>query len=168
MAPEDIRPPRGERVGRKYPVDIQKVVDPETGAHVTRYVHEKGEDRVFYYSGPYITADGRKLVFWSSVSGRREIHSINIADNEPFSVQLTQGCTTSTDHPCVDWERNLVFTYFDEATQRSVLPRIARHIVPGGILVIGKSEALPDGGFDLECRDEILKIFQMAPADLRI
>ena len=38
---------------------------------------------------------------------------------------------------------NLVFTYFDEATQRSVIPRIARRIDPGGILVIGKSESLP-------------------------
>jgi chemotaxis protein methyltransferase CheR len=64
--------------------------------------------------------------------------------------------------------RNLVFTYFDEATQRSVLPRIARHIVPGGILVIGKSEALPAGRFGLECRDEKLKIFQKAPTDLRV
>jgi len=59
--------------------------------------------------------------------------------------------------------RNLVFTYFDEPTQRSVLPGIARHIAPGGFLVIGKSETLPPGEFDLECRDERLKIFQKAP-----
>jgi chemotaxis protein methyltransferase CheR len=38
--------------------------------------------------------------------------------------------------------RNLVFTYFDEATQRAALDRFAR-VAP--VLVIGAHEALPDG-----------------------
>jgi len=40
--------------------------------------------------------------------------------------------------------RNLVFTYFDESLQREVLRRIAARIVPGGVLVTGKQESLPD------------------------
>lgn len=41
--------------------------------------------------------------------------------------------------------RNLVFTYFDEDLQRDVLRRIAGHVLPGGVLVIGKQESLPAG-----------------------
>jgi chemotaxis protein methyltransferase CheR len=39
--------------------------------------------------------------------------------------------------------RNLVFTYFDEAGQRSVLRRIARRMAAGGILLVGRNERLP-------------------------
>lgn len=46
--------------------------------------------------------------------------------------------------------RNLVFTYFDEALQREILGRLAERLVPGGFLVIGRRESLPEGakGFD--------------------
>ena len=45
--------------------------------------------------------------------------------------------------------RNLVFTYFDEDLQRSTLERISAVIKPGGALVIGVHEGLPEevGGF---------------------
>lgn len=39
--------------------------------------------------------------------------------------------------------RNLVFTYFDEAGQRRILRRIARRMIAGGILLIGRNERLP-------------------------
>ena len=39
--------------------------------------------------------------------------------------------------------RNLAFTYFDEAGQRRVLRRIARRMIAGGILLIGRNERLP-------------------------
>jgi chemotaxis protein methyltransferase CheR len=39
--------------------------------------------------------------------------------------------------------RNLVFTYFAEPVQREVLEQITEHLVPGGILVVGKHESLP-------------------------
>lgn len=39
--------------------------------------------------------------------------------------------------------RNLVFTYFDEAGQRRVLRQIARRMIAGGILLIGRNERLP-------------------------
>lgn len=39
--------------------------------------------------------------------------------------------------------RNLAFTYFDEAVQQRVLKRIARRMIAGGILVIGRKERLP-------------------------
>lgn len=46
--------------------------------------------------------------------------------------------------------RNLAFTYFDEALQRETLHKIAARLFPGGALVIGRQEHLPDGvsGFE--------------------
>ena len=129
-------------VGKKYPVEIQKVVDPETGARVTRYVHATGRDTVFYYSSPYITADGKKLVFMSSVSGKREIHSINLAAGEPFSVQLTQGSTSLPDHPCVDVTRNLVFYYSGRSVMRTDIDTLktdAIYEMPEGTTPLGLS-----------------------------
>lgn len=41
--------------------------------------------------------------------------------------------------------RNLAFTYFDEATQRATLARFAEHTVPGGALILGSHETLPEG-----------------------
>jgi len=39
--------------------------------------------------------------------------------------------------------RNLVFTYFADPVQRAVLTRIATRLAPGGILLVGRHEALP-------------------------
>jgi chemotaxis protein methyltransferase CheR len=44
--------------------------------------------------------------------------------------------------------RNVAFTYFDDATQREVLERLADALVPGGALVVGSHERLPSGGAD--------------------
>ncbi len=41
--------------------------------------------------------------------------------------------------------RNAAFTYFDEALQREVLQRLRERLVTGGILVLGRHEALPAG-----------------------
>jgi chemotaxis protein methyltransferase CheR len=41
--------------------------------------------------------------------------------------------------------RNVVFTYFDLPLQRVVAERLARSIRPGGALVIGSHEILPEG-----------------------
>ena len=45
--------------------------------------------------------------------------------------------------------RNLVFTYFDERLQREIAHAIHKLLVPGGVLVLGKREVLPEhpGGF---------------------
>lgn len=40
--------------------------------------------------------------------------------------------------------RNLVFTYFDETLQRACLARILERLHPGGALVLGKHERLPE------------------------
>ncbi len=49
--------------------------------------------------------------------------------------------------------RNLVFTYFDDALQRTLLERIEEKVRPGGYLVIGTHESLPKGaeGFEQVC-----------------
>jgi chemotaxis protein methyltransferase CheR len=41
--------------------------------------------------------------------------------------------------------RNVAFTYFDEPLQRQVAAALAQSLVPGGLLMLGKGEALPDG-----------------------
>lgn len=41
--------------------------------------------------------------------------------------------------------RNLVFTYFDESTQRQILERLLTRLLSGGALVIGRREVLPPG-----------------------
>jgi chemotaxis protein methyltransferase CheR len=46
--------------------------------------------------------------------------------------------------------RNLAFTYFDEPTQRELLTRLLAHLEPGGALVIGRRERLPEGVAGLE------------------
>jgi chemotaxis protein methyltransferase CheR len=40
--------------------------------------------------------------------------------------------------------RNLAFTYFEEKLQREVLAELSRRVVPGGFLVIGAHERVPD------------------------
>jgi chemotaxis protein methyltransferase CheR len=46
--------------------------------------------------------------------------------------------------------RNLVFTYFAEPLQRESLHTIAERLAPGGALVIGKLESLPEEGRERE------------------
>lgn len=46
--------------------------------------------------------------------------------------------------------RNLAFTYFDPSLQQEVLERINDRLLPGGALVIGVHESLPDAGRALE------------------
>lgn len=41
--------------------------------------------------------------------------------------------------------RNLVFTYYDEDTQRDIVARLLTRLSPGGALVIGRREILPSG-----------------------
>ncbi len=41
--------------------------------------------------------------------------------------------------------RNLVFTYYDEDTQRDIVARLLTRLPPGGALVIGRREILPSG-----------------------
>jgi chemotaxis protein methyltransferase CheR len=41
--------------------------------------------------------------------------------------------------------RNLVFTYFDAAPQRRISDQLRHRLRPGGFLVLGSHEALPDG-----------------------
>jgi chemotaxis protein methyltransferase CheR len=41
--------------------------------------------------------------------------------------------------------RNLAFTYFEPSLQQQILSRISQKLVPGGIVLIGSRESLPDG-----------------------
>lgn len=45
--------------------------------------------------------------------------------------------------------RNLVFTYYDEDTQREILARLLTRLPPGSALVIGRHEILPSGTTEL-------------------
>jgi chemotaxis protein methyltransferase CheR len=46
--------------------------------------------------------------------------------------------------------RNLAFTYFDDALQQSILQALLERLLPGGILVLGAHEQLPEGDWPLE------------------
>jgi len=50
--------------------------------------------------------------------------------------------------------RNVAFTYFDEARQRNALRTILERLAPGGALVVGRGETLPDLGPGLEVWSE--------------
>jgi chemotaxis protein methyltransferase CheR len=56
--------------------------------------------------------------------------------------------------------RNLVFTYFDEPNQRQVLVRLCKQLRPGGALVAGKTEQLPEGIECLTTWDDQTRIYQ--------
>ncbi|UCE63500.1 MAG: chemotaxis protein CheR [Nitrospirota bacterium] len=56
--------------------------------------------------------------------------------------------------------RYLVFTYFDEEMQLKTLNAIMNRLLPGGALVIGKTESLPEGTLGVEAWREELKIFR--------
>jgi chemotaxis protein methyltransferase CheR len=45
--------------------------------------------------------------------------------------------------------RNLVFTYFDETLQRKTMQGLSDRLAPGGALIIGNLESLPDGALGL-------------------
>lgn len=45
--------------------------------------------------------------------------------------------------------RNLVFTYFDAPTQQMLLARLLTQLAPGGALIIGRRERLPEGAANL-------------------
>jgi len=49
--------------------------------------------------------------------------------------------------------RNLAFTYYDEGLQREVLARLVGALRPGGALVIGRRERLPEGDFGVALWD---------------
>ena len=60
--------------------------------------------------------------------------------------------------------RNLVFTYFDESQQRKILGEIIGRLMPGGFLIIGVHESLPEGEFSLKQYSDIPCIYQKTMA----
>jgi chemotaxis protein methyltransferase CheR len=63
--------------------------------------------------------------------------------------------------------RNLAFTYFDEALQATVLQSILDRLVPGGILVLGAHEELPQGDWPLEGPLDGEPVFRHAPTAVK-
>ena len=58
--------------------------------------------------------------------------------------------------------RNVAFTYFDESAQRHFVARIVRCLVPGGVLVVGGHESVPDGDLGLHPLPESPHIYARA------
>ena len=56
--------------------------------------------------------------------------------------------------------RNLAFTYFDEISQREILRRLTDKLAPGGALVIGKGESLPDGLWAIESWSLVMGVYR--------
>lgn len=55
--------------------------------------------------------------------------------------------------------RNLVFTYFNAALQRRTLATIKEHILPGGVLVVGIREKLPDKAEGFSSMSDRLRVY---------
>ena len=57
-----------------------------------------------------------------------------------------QDLLTETPNDCFDLTlcRNLAFTYFEPDLQRAILGRLVKRLVPGGALLVGAHEALPE------------------------
>lgn len=58
--------------------------------------------------------------------------------------------------------RNLVLTYFDETLQREVMERVVSAVRPGGAVVIGSHERLPDLDASFEAWSGALPIYRLA------
>jgi chemotaxis protein methyltransferase CheR len=58
--------------------------------------------------------------------------------------------------------RNVAFTYFAPPLQREVLSGLVARLVPGGLLVIGGHETLPEHDTDLEHAAGPLPVFRRA------
>ncbi|MFP2932399.1 CheR family methyltransferase [Pyxidicoccus sp. 3LG] len=56
--------------------------------------------------------------------------------------------------------RNVAFTYFAPPLQREVLAKLVERLVPGGLLVIGGHESLPESDTDLERAAGALPVFR--------
>lgn len=56
--------------------------------------------------------------------------------------------------------RNLVFTYFDEVLQRKTTQMLGGILAPGGILIIGSLESLPDGPWGIQPWSTRLGVYQ--------
>jgi len=57
--------------------------------------------------------------------------------------------------------RNLVFTYFDEAQQRTILQRLLHRLVAGGWLLLGVHEKLPTITYNLKVVSERFGLYQV-------
>ncbi|MFB6231642.1 MAG: protein-glutamate O-methyltransferase CheR [Salinibacter sp.] len=60
--------------------------------------------------------------------------------------------------------RNLVFTYFDAALQRRFLRKLLERLRPGGVLVLGADESLPDEAWPLDRVEDGLPLYRHRPS----
>jgi chemotaxis protein methyltransferase CheR len=60
--------------------------------------------------------------------------------------------------------RNLAFTYFDDAGQQAVAEHLGRATAPGGALVLGRHETLPEDARGFEPWSEAARVYRRAPA----
>src|SRR6266550_3157645 len=105
---------KGQKIGRRYPLDVRPHRDPETGATAHRFVHRSAsQEQLFYYCSPAASDDGRFLPCWSDVSGSWQVHAID--RQEEVSLQLSAlagtggGTPVWSDHPCFSREYKRVF-----------------------------------------------------------
>lgn len=56
--------------------------------------------------------------------------------------------------------RNLAFTYYDEPLQRRIASQLHRQLLPGGLLMLGVHESLPEGVEGFECLSAKLAVYR--------
>lgn len=78
-------------VGRVYPSEMQKYTDAETGYEIIMLTDTLGNDRFLYQTDPMWTADGKYILFRSSVrAGDKPVERKRESDGTLFSYRPTQ------------------------------------------------------------------------------
>ncbi len=132
------------RLARRYPrVEFRVVatdIDPQ--------VIQRARRGCYHWSSmKELPADWRAEAF--DVSGEQLFLKKEYRSNVTFLVQdLRDSVPDGRFHLILC--RNLAFTYFDETSQRAALRRLLDKLTPGGALIIGKGESLPEGQWTIE------------------
>lgn len=130
-----------EEVGPRFPEVELRIVATDADPTVIERARRGRYDRATLEElpGPWIEAAFERL------DADEEPFRLRPAYRESVEFRLQDVRRLAPDGPfdlvlC----RNLVFTYFDASLQTACLERIATRMRPGGVLVLGAHESLPD------------------------
>ena len=125
-------------------VDQQAIERAQKGCYLAGSLKDLPED---WRSQAFAPSEGR-LCVKDEYRGRVSFLVQDIRDTTPDGLFHLILC------------RNVAFTYFDDELQRETLRKITRRLTPGGVLVIGSTESLPQGEPRLEAWDQKLGVYR--------
>lgn len=103
---------------------------------------ERAQRGIYTWSGiKALPADWRSQAF-TSINHAFQLDT-TLCANVHFHVQDIRQAMTAGPFDLIMC-RNLAFTYFDEGLQQQILEQLRASLLPGGVLVLGSHEALPE------------------------